>query len=65
MQAPVAEDEPVWTAPDAAWLEKYKDEMSTEESATAAIDADGNRIYTRQVTFKNYCFVPQKYDMLL
>ena len=52
-KAPTAEGESLWTADDATWLEKYRDEMSTEEFDTGAVDADGNPIYNRKVLTYN------------
>ena len=55
-KAPTGEGESLWSTPDATWLEKYKDEMSTEEVATGAVDADGNPIYNRKVNIiRNFC----------
>jgi arylsulfatase A-like enzyme len=49
IKGPVAEGGNVWEADNAAWFEKYVDEMSTSESDTGVKDADGNNIYNRKV----------------
>ena len=46
---PLNEGDNIWTAQNAAWFEKYVDEMSTSESDTGVKDADGNNIYNRKV----------------
>ena len=50
---PTKEGQSIWQAGDATWFQKYRDEMSTEEQDTGAIDADGNAIYNRQVLTYN------------
>ena len=50
---PLSEGESLWNAGDAAWLERYQDEASTEEFDTGAVDADGNPIYNRKVLTYN------------